>query len=208
MKMRILRAGERTSQRTNVGVERTTMHQSRKSGRANATKWRQRTESEGDRPAEFCTVVPKTERPWWQIWARRWKAEHHEVEVELVKQVEQVTSGAPLLRTDVQMNRWRAKQIGLQHGSVIVLDRDTRVDPDKVATGLRLRFGRVTRGDTRVDPDNVGTGLCLRFGRVTRIRRTSTKAVVQVDWCQYSDDSVLRETIARRPNATAAAPGR
>ena len=161
------------------------MHRSRKSGRANATKWRQRTGTDGDGPAEFCTVVPEAERPWWRVWARKWKAEHHEVEVELVKRVEQVTGGAPLLRTDVQMNRWRAKQIGLRRGSVIVLDRDTRVHPDKVARGLRLRFGRATQ-----------------------IRRTSTKAVVQVDWCQYSNDRVLHETIAPRPNATAATPER
>ena len=68
-----------------------------------------------------------------------------------------------LLRTDVRVNRWRARQIGLRRGSVLILKRDVLIEIDGVLDGLHLRFGRVIR-----------------------IRPRGTHAVLQVRWRQYS----------------------
>ena len=155
------------------------MHQSRDGQRNNTTMGAQQIGTVDDDPSETCTVVPEVERPWWRAWARKWQEERHDVEVALVERIERTKEYGSLMRTDVQMNRWLATQIGLRRGSLIVLDRDVQ--------------GRI---------NTISKGLCLRFARVTRIRRKEGRAVIRVQWRQYSDAGIQHETTAPRPYAT------
>ena len=140
------------------------------------TDWAQAPTNGTKAAAEACTVAPRARRRWWQFWDRGREAEQHEVEIELIDRVTRTKTGMKRLRTDVRMNRWRARQIGVRRRSVLVLKRD--ILPD---------IGGQRRG------------LGLRFASVTRIRRRGEHAVLLVVWCEYDSRGLLHGIIEPRP---------